>query len=962
MYRMAKYFIFLLSAFCLLPACNRSVLDPEMPGRSDGQVVANPDGTLGLSGRLEIPDLGAVSTRALGGIPNYSDLDLHLLVFEQDDVASADDEVMYVLRQYDKLALKAPQPDGVHTGNSALVKYEISLEPTEKPAVIHLIATNQRDFEQAIIFGTEERVLTALYTDDNHEAYWQRLDLVTNIPSADQINPDNRDVDDPHKRYSEEAVGKANAIKEKLSHVPMIRNFCRVSVQLSDAAKRNFLLTGLFVLNTVNRGSVAPYVPSNPAGERFIADYFDYDGASGRYVGKDYDEISRKNHIGTLPNGAGLINKLDDVRTMSVSETGDVQPVYFYERPARVNSTERTYVILRGDYTDADGVKWENRFYKVDLGYTFVEGDPEEAVGEFLYYNLLRNFDYSITVRGVAGVGYGTLEEAARGAIYNNFSSSVEARTMTSVSDGEDMIFVNFTSYVFTRQNEKVKLSAQYRIDIDNDRGGVVRNDLLHYPKWEPGEVIRSLTTVEENNASSTDAWHTYEVTGGNPSNTLKQQVVYIYRGLKDAASGSFGLYRMITFFSHEPWSFENIDTFPDLWLSIDEIPDWSWSDEKREIGSGRDAELTLFFELPAGLPQAIFPLEFAIESDRQNIQNAYEGNAVVRSVSAGESLFATNPTIGVPTTSRIQYVKTVNWEDYFGGQSSEEEQFGTGSSIVRCRFRTITDLDHENIGSAEPDGGSRSITTLRVANKYFGRHVRNEATGTWDWLMYHEDGFKRTTTDFSRVWDFSQSNWDTILQKMESRYNINTRYNDYEIYTAGSPDYDGLFFIDGTEPVIVQKPTGTLRPPYSKDVEIDKPTLHSATENGVRYVRTTNVNDILRYKQSYTDGKAHTMEIDVVSMSTEEHTTTSGRETTTTDYNPKPAPPRIVFTSVKGGTVANPSDYDEYQDDESNMRHYIYRVAIPAGVTELNLDIMPPSSSPYMRFYKISVTPKKDD
>lgn len=688
MNKIAKCIFFALVAV-VFTACNKDLLD-VVPSDTAHTVTFNADGTMNVTVNMEIPGMTSAATRTMGETPNYGDLSLYLLVFEEGEG----------LKQYEKLEAIPSQTDGVHSHNN-LVTFKVKLEPTEKNAVVHLIATDQPEFDTKIGYGSEEYVIPSLYTDDNHEAYWQRLELGI-IPNAEQAAKDET---------------LTNKIAQSLSHVPMVRNFCRVSVKVADKVLNDgkFKLTGLYVVNTVDRGSVAPYVVANE-GYQFV------DYCNG-IQGKSYAEISSQNHIGSMPTGVKLINKLEEV-----SENNDINidPVYFYERPARPNSTERTYAIIRGNFDN------KKTYYKVELGYIV----DDDVIGVFEPYNLLRNFDYVIKLNAVDGPGYSTMKEAAQAAPFNNFSASVEARNMLSMSDGDDMLTLSFISFVFTYPNQEVDLLAQFREHIADGKGGTINNDLLKI-KWEEGEVISSISNAESVEKGGTQ-WNKYIVQGKTPDEQLRQQTIYIYRGKKDTG---YGLYRVVNFFSHLPWEFVHIDTYAGLWEDPTKNPKWDeWAneDQKREVDHQKGAPLTLFFELPAGLPQAIFPLEFVVESDRQNIQNAYVGSSVVRSVPAEESLFATDPTIGKPTTSRIQYVKTVTWEDYYGEYN--DELVGKGNAIVRCRFYTITDLNQDGVGGAGTTG--KSETVLRVYNPYFGTY--DKATDTWK--PYCEDGFIRNT------------------------------------------------------------------------------------------------------------------------------------------------------------------------------------------------------------------------
>ena len=927
-----------------LSACTREPLGMTRPDIAGGEAF-NPDGTLAATVRLEIPAMSAAMTRALDGSPNYGDLTLYALVFEEGEG----------LKQYARLERKdALVSDGEH-GHAELMEFKISLEPTEKTATLHLIATNQPGFEDQIVYGTEERVVTALYTDGGREAYWQRVVFGSSIPSKEQTDPANTDSDDPFKRYDPEAAANAAKIRAQLEHVPMLRNFCRVSVDASGAAEKDrFTLTGLYVVNTVDRGTVAPYVTAADH-RRFVDGYVAVDAADGRYRSLSYADISAKGHIGSLPTGVSLTNKVgDDIVTKSENLAGGpVGAVCFYERPARPNSTERTFAILRGHRPGEEG----DSYYKVDLGYideTFRDENNDDAVvGRFQYYNLLRNFDFRIRLKSVTEQGYASLEAAAKGVVFNNFSASVEARTMTSISDGEEMIFVKlfdpvkqkdifFTSYVFSRPGEIIHLKSQYRTDIDLAQGGEVHNELIRV-KFDPDEgdpgVVAGIKTVREDAdaaADGADEWNEYAVTGGEPTDKLRQQTVYVYRGQKSAVGGvpEYGLYRVITFFSHLPWSFAHIDTFPGLWNDFDEAP-WDWSSEWREVGQSAGSPLTLFFELPAGLPQALFPLEFVIESDRQNIQNAYEGNAVVRSVPANESLFHSEGATDNPTTSRIQYVKTVTWADYYGEYN--EELVGKGSSIVRCRFLTITDLNQDGIGVPDEDGStgdSKSQTRLRVANPYFGVLADDGS-----WQMYHEDGFERTTRTSDptpRSWNFSSSSWSSVLAELTGTRSARVGVT-----------VDGLMLNENNAYSL----SGGTYTVITDDSDPDNP----VTETGY-YIQTSNVGttagssnsgDRFQYNHAYPASQKREIRLAVMA------TDAAGKADKDDLLN--------VIIGNTGGSVTMQDGYPKIDASTKPFPTVVYQYDVTEATSEVTITVKP-KNNVATRFYKIDFFPRWDE
>lgn len=713
---MKKIKIFLLAVAAILVTGLLTACSADMPDRvtASNGITYSEDGNLIIPVSMDIPGMQKVSTRAsLGSEPDYENLKLYLLVFETGKG----------LTQFTTLTTEPDNADSDHGHNNLVsIKSEIELQPTGGNVSFHLIATNQPDFADRVGYGTEERVITSLTTRNGYEAYWQRLDPECNIPGAEYVDPSN-------PSYDAREAAKAEKIQKLFKHIPMVRNFCSLSAN-SSAVMGNFLLTGVYLVNTVDCGYVAPYVAENPSSERFVK-YYNNPAAPGQeYQPKSYKEISAQNHIGVVPGEARLINTGVDpaaIATKSESSVGDIQPIYFYERLARPDSRERSYVIIRGSYQGH-----ADTYYKLDLGNV---GDSELGieVGLFEYYNLLRNFDYVINLKRVEGDGYSTFEEAAHGAIYNNFSAALEVRSMATISDGEDYMYLNKTSFVFTKADETQYLKMQYREHINDGLGGEICNDLIKL-RLESGNVIKNIELDHVEKDKDDEEWYVFRMDGFDPTDDLLEQTLYLYRGNKGTEDDpEYGLYRVISLFSCKPWPITKMQTFPGTWDSYERMnadTGCTW-DTELPIGKTVDSPLTLFFELPPGLPQPIFPLTFVIESDLQNIQNEYEGTAVVRSVEAKNSLFKDRvDSSGKPlvTTSRIQYLKTVTWEDY--NTVDQGEILANGSLIVHARFVTITDLNQSVINADK--------TTIRVAGEYFGKIVDG------DYYDYFEDTFQR--------------------------------------------------------------------------------------------------------------------------------------------------------------------------------------------------------------------------
>ena len=143
------------------------------------------------------------------------------------------------------------------------------------------------------------------------------------------------------------------------------------------------------------------------------------------------------NYSGVIPSGL----------TFSNPEAGpvvedDVSSKYLYERP--FNSIRHTYILIKGRRSGDT----EDSYYKLDLG-------KNDDNGVFHYYSILRNYNYNIVLKSVTTKGYGSALKAAQGVVYNNFSFDIELESMLNISDGTEVMYVNFTTAVLTEPEIK---------------------------------------------------------------------------------------------------------------------------------------------------------------------------------------------------------------------------------------------------------------------------------------------------------------------------------------------------------------------------------------------------------------------------------------------------------------------------------------------------------------------------
>ena len=856
-----------VTVLCAVSGCGKDF----DPGEVRPAVSYNADGSMNVDICFEIPE--HTVTRTMGTMPGYGDLSLWVMVFETESGN---------LLQIYHTAGVAGESCTEHTGN-ALVKFTATLNPTDREATVHLLATDQPDI--AVQLGGSvnggglgnENQLSSIVTNSDHEAYWARIPLGVAILASDSESLD----------FDEEAAKEnARQISEALSHVIMLRNFGKVTADV--AANVSFYIDEMYLVNWSDRGSIAPYL------EKSFISFFTKDD---KVVGRKYDDIKETGYIGEPPAGTEIVSDQD--KKWIRGGDSNTPEIYFYERPYR--SESRSFVVLRGRRS----TNGPSLYYKIDLG----KKDDNSNYGEFVYYNMLRNFDYHIVINAVGADGYLTLEDAKNGLVFNNIDASVETRNLNSISDGTDAIFVNFTSYVFSSSNMAVGATVQGQYIIP---GGNETDELKI--ETDPNGFLDISAGVRQGDWKS---WNVTVKNGVVPTSTPRQQTVIVYRGKKE--DGTFGLYRVITFTLIDHFEIERMDTFPGLWENFEEVP-WDWSDRAREIGQSVNSPMTLFFQLPQGLPEAVFPLEFVIESNRQNIQNAYQGNAVVQTVSAAKSLFWLD---GNVTTSRIQFVKTVTWQEY----NETEDNY-----IVRCRFLTTTDLNQDGIGTGQ-SGNSVSSSTLRVSNPYF---------------RTTDDHFTRSTATSDpspRLWNFSAAIWGSFMASIQSP--VHGRVQGTEI--------ESLMVYEGA--------LNSMRSGSISQVVNDMETGESRTDD-YSYIRTSNVNtgnnagDRFVHTHGYPGTDARILQLYIMVTPDNDAPTFTGdvlgslRALINED--------RLV-TRLKTNGNGLKEGYPKLNSETKPFPTLIYQYDIPQTETEVTIDIRPRQTGG-VRFYNIEFYPRWDE
>ncbi len=538
---------------------------------------------------------------------------------------------------------------------------------SSRPRRLHFVITSANDLhdisggEYISAMASETTTMPALVVSDGTDAYW-------GIKELDNIT-ENMELT-----------------------VKLIRNFVKLTAR-SSADENVFKLLGYTIVNRPNMGTIAPYIYK----EHLFASFLN---AANDLV--DYDEIIDQGYFGVNPAGsdAGMTHTTESEIREALEESearlsagaGDT-PCYIYERSQSVvtsagSDVKVTYMIIVGEY------KGKRCYYKIDIG--------RDKDGKFGFYDLLRNFQYTIMITEVGGEGSPTLLDAMNGAAHNNLSASIVTRDLFSIGYDGEKIEVNSTRVIFTEQTAEYKLKFRYttpagttfdasKLKIYDISDETKEFDVSGVSLNQSKSVDLTGTVIEKASLSlDEDGWYNLNVsTKAIPTDSrrLEQNIRIYYNG------GSTGLGRTVTFMLRRPWEFTDIKTT---------IP-------SSAIGGEFSIELTI----PSGLSQSQFPLIITFESDKQNI---YALNGTPLSVTTGKSGFT-----DATTDDIISYEWRIEWAEYTSTDSN-------GGANVTARFRMnttsaddrrydTTAIDNAGIQGRDANNGNSNFC-VKIANK----------------------------------------------------------------------------------------------------------------------------------------------------------------------------------------------------------------------------------------------------
>lgn len=491
----------------------------------------------------QLPDAHPQQTRAMAVKPQMQNL--YVAVFDKNG---------YLLEY-----VEADKTSTVMaTKNGTNYTYKVSLTPTNSKTIVHFIGNAPKT---SLDFGSEEEVLSSLYTEGGNEAYWQRVEF------ANGIKNDQATID-------------------ALTEVKLIRNFAWINV-ISTAA--NFTIDSYCVVNTRTKGSVAPY---NSNTRQFVnfTDNKNYTSITGSATGQD-------GYNGFIPASAAINKSIpaDDKWFKASTQSSSENYAYFVYEREKAHS-DPPFIIIKATYNGTP-----ERYYKVDL---------RDSQGN--YFPIVRNFKYRINITGVGHSGYDSAEDAANGAGSGDVSSALETQSFNNISNGEARLFVSYTDTTIVEQTNDVKLRYKYIVYITDSEGNVKEDNRTQTATVEsegtviPTQIDANGTVLPEyaikHITDKTNEWYGWsEITFSTTDlptapNTKTQQ--FIITG----TDNGYSLHRKVNITLRNKFDF--------IGLVCDPI----------EIPTAMGKPFDVIVKVPGGLGRSMFPLDIQLEAANQSM------------------------------------------------------------------------------------------------------------------------------------------------------------------------------------------------------------------------------------------------------------------------------------------------------------------------------------------------------
>jgi len=431
------------------------------------------------------------------------------------------------------------------------------------------------------------------------------------------------------------------------SDILMVRNYAKVKVEES---ADNFEIVGFKVFDTPVYGTIAPF-NNNAQNYLTINDEvrINFDRFARYSTGSTQDNpytwfTSSDKYYGFMPQDI----QYDDLSSHYSSDGSDtmvadgvwLDPVndadYLYEcsfRPDR-----NPFIIMKANYTDpdtSDGDDSGTYYYKADFVYQNGE------LGSTEYYNILRNFQYTLKVTGVDGKGSSTVYDAVNSIALNNFQGSTLAQSLTNIATDDSRLYVSHTDVLITKGTTltmyvKSRTGENYQT---NDNGGLTA--AIRTPSsgsYIVSDAANIVISGSDEASGEWAGWRKVTITVTDPSSLGKAEVWKQTIQFSNTA----GLVRTVNLTLRRPFS---------LAVDVTDV-----------VEKVKDSECEVSFSIPAGLTEARFPMYFYIEQEENMLYPLAlaDGDAAALTVESGASKIPENE-----SANTFYYRRMISWTEF---------------------------------------------------------------------------------------------------------------------------------------------------------------------------------------------------------------------------------------------------------------------------------------------------------
>lgn len=636
-----------------------------------------------LSGALQ-NETRAFGDEGLGSGGYYEFSDLYVAVFVEINGVS-------YLEEFVKADNTAP----TWNETEQCWDFGVTLTKTDDARRLHLIA-NYPGLTMG--FGEEGQLIGRMLANgDNHDVYWSYRDL---------------------ERIDE-------GFETQLRKVPLLRNYAKIMLKDNRTNKSSFKIDGYSLYNVPQKGTVAPYNPSLP--DKF-ANFVTADGKCQTY---SYI-LDTEKYEGNEPFDDGTLLSTN-INWKTIDE-----PTYIYERSNRTASNP-TCMIIKGQYNSDGNITDDTpyTYYKLDFVYDDADSDSK------VYYNLLRNFIFTMNINSVMGPGYDSVEEAIKQPASNNIGGDAVAEDYTNISDGTGRLFVS-TTYMLLTNNNKVYIYYKYIPDIV---AGSVNNNAVTVTA-PIGNVLKEVATVAATDETSGHyaGWRRVTLTPKDVT-TVSQSQELIF-----AANN---LQRKIELVLRQPYM-----------LSVD-VPDVVDMVEKAPL----DVKITL----PGGIPASIFPLRLFISSEKNTIFPDYGSNLPAEA-----------------QNGKYGFIKEINEYEY---EESADKVF-VSTFLTNCYINATTvyvDNIYFNTGS---DAFRNILTNLKITESHSVSYTLYNNRNPY---KIYNNGYEDVTVTLRGVSKTIQTDVDNVISGTEFAFGDEIGLDEVLTFTFSDRYYRGYLWSNTT-------------------------------------------------------------------------------------------------------------------------------------------------------------------